>query len=597
MKYQVNYLTFGILFSLFVVHNSQANIPEITHGPYLGAITESSVKVWVRTSEPADFHVVVKQVNGDHQGSKNGSTQLRDDNTGWVTVEGLQSGTEYEYHVRLNRDVDYSQAGTFRTVPSSEAVRNEQFNPEGLFNFKFGFGACNYQSSGNHHNPLMPAYQSMNDNIQDDLLFHVMHGDFIYESQRGTEVTEWQESNQLTGYEVPELLDIIPKTVGVWENYKQYYNNSPELREWHRNVPSYFMFDDHEILNDINATANAGYRHKRTVHRDVGLNAWQDYLGWANPSSDYRGDIHYGTAEISEGEEIFYDHNANFEALDEQKISNLHIHWNDDHPAAGVYTVKEIVDENRLRIAPGAMGSGENLSYSIGTNHFYNFEMGNAEIFVLDTRGMRELHDQDQPHQDISMLGETQKEWLIKRMQQSEADFLFVVSPSSFFLPHVGPRTEGKDESWTVYINERDELMETWEDLNKPVLLLTGDIHNAAAIQASDNVWEFLSGAQNSGHHTLGEDQAGRPTNGEFTYNDRTVDIHWSSFFVDDVPHKFRQKPIYSVVQLNNVFKNPTGDENPRWVAYDRPQVIVKYYDGKSGELLYSKSIRANEDS
>lgn len=570
------------------------SVNEITHGPVLGEVTTESVRVWVRTARPAGFQVVAKSNESDHEARARGETHLADDFTGWTKLDGLNPGEEYEYHVRLMDYSGYTKSGSFRTIPHPDHVRNKEHNPTGLFNFKFEFGACNFQHTGMHHDPLMPAYKTMNEKIKDQVLFHIMHGDFIYEAHRGMEVSKWQEINQIADDNVPEELNVMPRIVGIWENYKLYYDKAPELREWHRNVPGYFMFDDHEILNDISATSVAGHRDRVTLHRDIGIAAWQDYLGWANPDTEYRGRIYLGKGEVTEGEDILFDPHASFTGLDEGKISNLHIHWQGGHPAAAVYDIVEIVDENRIRISPEALGTGRNLSYSIGTHHFYSFQVGNAEFFVTDTRGMRDLHDKDRPHQDISMLGETQLQWLVENMKTSDADFLFVVSPVSFFIPHIGPQKPEKDESWTVYINERDKLMEVWEEIGKPVLLLTGDLHNGAAIQASDNVWEFLSAAHNSPNHHM-RDEDYRPTNGMFTYNDRTVDIHWSTFFLDDVPGKFSRRTLYTVVQFNNVFNNPTDKANPRWVAYERPQVIVTYYDGETGELLYSQSIRANE--
>ena len=68
-----------------------------------------------------------------------------------------------------------------------------------------------------------------------------------------------------------------------------------ELAKWHRNVPSYFTFDDHELVNDIWGAGEAGKRHRRTVFRDIGTYAWHDYLGWANPM-EHKHRIHFGKA-------------------------------------------------------------------------------------------------------------------------------------------------------------------------------------------------------------------------------------------------------------------------------------------------------------
>ena len=51
--------------------------------------------------------------------------------------------------------------------------------------------------------------------------------------------------------------------------------------------------------------------------------------------------------------------------------------------------------------------------------------------------------------------------------------------------------------------------------------------------------------------------------------------------------------PCYLVIQVNNVFNNPTGPEQDRGVSYSRPHLIVSFHDGYSGNLLYSETEHA----
>lgn len=54
----------------------------------------------------------------------------------------------------------------------------------------------------------------------------------------------------------------------------------------------------------------------------------------------------------------------------------------------------------------------------------------------------------------------------------------------------------------------------------------------------------------------------------------------------------------YGVVQINNVMKSarPEG-KGPgyQWIAYDEPQVVVRFHDGYTGRLLYAEGISAAE--
>jgi hypothetical protein len=47
------------------------------------------------------------------------------------------------------------------------------------------------------------------------------------------------------------------------------------------------------------------------------------------------------------------------------------------------------------------------------------------------------------------------------------------------------------------------------------------------------------------------------------------------------------------VVQVNNAFNNPKQLGGERWVAFERPQAVIQYYNGRTGKLLYAESIPA----
>ncbi len=73
----------------------------ITHGPLLGNLTSNSVRVWVRTGQPASFDVVYA-ANPDLSGavtSKAGKTDWENDATGWTELTGLKPNTKYYYAI------------------------------------------------------------------------------------------------------------------------------------------------------------------------------------------------------------------------------------------------------------------------------------------------------------------------------------------------------------------------------------------------------------------------------------------------------------------------------------------------------------------
>ena len=96
--------------------------------------------------------------------------------------------------------------------------------------------------------------------------------------------------------------------------------------DWHQRVPSFFTFDDHELVNDLWGAGSAGRRHRRTVFRDIGTQAWYDYLGWSN-LTQHDADIHFGVGSMRQGSDLLHDPNADFDKLPLGQLSNLHVHW------------------------------------------------------------------------------------------------------------------------------------------------------------------------------------------------------------------------------------------------------------------------------
>ncbi|MBT4275258.1 MAG: alkaline phosphatase, partial [Verrucomicrobia bacterium] len=225
------------------------------------------------------------------------------------------------------------------------------------------------------------------------------------------------------------------------------------------------------------------------------------------------------------------------------------------------------------------------------------FQVGNCEFYLIDTRSARDMHDvteRDRP--GLSMLGAAQKRWLIDSMQQSDASFFFFISSVPFMIPHSGAGgfesdAANKEEAWTGFFDEREQLIEFWKDLNKPVFVMTGDLHNSFAVKITDKIWEFCCGPHNSVNHVPALDESNRPATGPFKFGPRACDIRWSSYILPDLPRLERLYPHFCIVQVNNVFNMPQKIGETRWVAYPHPQIIFQYYDGRTGELAYAEAI------
>ena len=580
----------------------------LTHGPMLGNASATSLSVWARTSDPGSF-VVHYGTAADQldQVSEPAKTTIEHDNTGVAVLQDLRPDTRYHYQVYVN-ERPHGLPGTFRTLPSADVTRNAEHNPKGLFNFRFEIGSCANQNPlhGAGHRALV--YEHLNRDWADKVHFHIMNGDWLYEELREYSPEAWRIVQGLEDY--PLVVKVMPTIVGVWENYKLYLSRGVELAKWHRNVPSFFTFDDHELVNDIWGSAETGKRHRRTVFRDIGTYAWFDYLGWANPT-EYNHPIHFGKGRMKAGSDLLYDPSTDFTKLPLPEMLNLHVHWgtpqagvnditydNDDgNKNSYVYDIVEVVDAHTLRVHMPARVDDNSLSYSIGRRSYGSFRVSNCEFFLIDTRGDRDMHDvreRDKP--GVSMLGKPQREWLLRSMKNSDADFCFVISTVPFMIPHscaggFEVDAANKEEAWTGFFDERELLIEEWTKLNKKVFVMTGDLHNSFAVKVTDDIWEFCCGPHNSVNHVPSLDESDRPATGKFQFGPRECDIRWSSYILPDLPRLERLYPNFCVVQVNNVFNMPQKLGDTRWVAYPHPQVIFQYYNGRTGELSYAEAI------
>ena len=598
-----------LLFAFFGVTSTWAERDPVrlTHGPMLGRPTATSMFVWGRTSEPGEFVVKYgKFPQSLRETSPPAPTALARDNTGVAQLSGLQPDTRYHYQIFVEGR-PHGLPGSFLTLPSADHARNPEYNPKGLFNFRFEAGSCANQNPRHGIGHHSPTYETLNRDWADKTQFHIMNGDWLYEELRTFPPEAWRLEQ---GAErLPATVAVMPSIVGVWENYKLYLERGVDLARWHRHVPSYFTFDDHELVNDIWGTGTAGKRHRRTVFRDIGAQAFYDYLGWANPTA-YEAGIHFGRAQMTAGSDRLVDPQADFTALQLNQMLNLHVHWgtpeagvndmkfdNDDgHPNSFVYDIAGVIDRHTLQLHMPAKVTDE-VSYSIGRRSYGSFRVANCEYFLIDTRSDRDMHDlRDRSKPGLSMLGTAQREWLLRSMRESDADFFFVVSSVPFMIPHSGAGgfeadAANKEEAWTGFFDERELLITEWENIGKPVFVLTGDLHNSFAIRVTEKIWEFCMGPHNSVNHVPKFDEADRPVTGKWKFGPRECEIRWSSYILPDVPRLERLYPYFCVVQVNNVFNMPQQLGDTRWVAYPHPQVIFQYYDGRTGDLAYAESI------
>lgn len=586
--------------------------PHFSHGPILGRPSADSIGVWARTSQPTSFLVRYGlSETALEQSSSFTATHLERDNTAWIELPNLSPSTRYYYQLTMVQNPDVtSEVFSFETLPSSEEhVGN--LNPKGLFNFSFSATSCAKQSpvQGQGNQPQATLVREAASEVN----FHVALGDWLYEKDRLHSAAQWFESSSGPGANFPKLVNDVPTIPGAWENYKSYLNDE-NLSEWHASVPSMFLFDDHEVLNNFQDSTVVGHVGRNALFRDPGLRAWRNYLGWANPEPD-SSTIKFGRSRLNANISELHDPDADFSNVDFGPENTLHIHWggpfagfrNTDannrsqidasidsagpvDPNAGVYRVTSVIDKHTLEISPRPTHDSAS-SYSIGgLKYFFGWQVANVEVIGLDTRSRRQSTlSSNSP----TILGETQLEWLAQRIRESNADFVFLLSSVSMMIPHVsGAPPNVDDQSWSGYPKERAALLEMLEASGKTVMIVTGDLHNAYSIRLSDRVWEFAVGPIGALNRTVGKQEGDLVgANGFIQRGSLDAEIRWGTWYHDETPTRDRRTPVYTIFQVNNVLDSPDAEGRTRWIAYERPQVVVQFYHANTGQLLYAESV------
>jgi alkaline phosphatase D len=119
------------------------------------------------------------------------------------------------------------------------------------------------------------------------------------------------------------------------------------------------------------------------------------------------------------------------------------------------------------------------------------------QIWILEGRNFRSKNtDSDEPGKTI--LGKEQKDWLFKTLQESDASFKVLITPT----PILGPDRENKHDNYSNsnWKFEGDEIR-TFLNQFSNVFICTGDRHWQYTTHIPDtNLWEFSCGSSSDAH-------------------------------------------------------------------------------------------------
>ena len=108
---------------------------------------------------------------------------------------------------------------------------------------------------------------------------------------------------------------------------------------------------------------------------------------------------------------------------------------------------------------------------------YYSFSWSSlADFFILDTRQFRSKKtDRNGKNPKATILGIEQKNWLKKKLLESQAPFKFIITSVAF-------NTHKKKDKWSDFVTERNEIKKYIKKYNiNGIVMLSADLHKAIA--------------------------------------------------------------------------------------------------------------------
>lgn len=214
----------------------------VTLGPIVGHTDTQSTRIWIRVSDdPGLYELRVRGVGKVPFHSTESTIEL---GTATAAIDGLRSDGEYRYQVLRRGRAVAGARGSFRTMP-----------PDGsMAEIQFVFVSCNHQEDEGAWRQLAEFIASAKPR------FLIMMGDQVYLDESGSVWT-----SQLRRPAAERRRAIAQKYADNWG--REY------VREILANIPTYMIWDDHEIRDGWGSwapdspTMAARYRRGRKIFR------------------------------------------------------------------------------------------------------------------------------------------------------------------------------------------------------------------------------------------------------------------------------------------------------------------------------------------
>ncbi|GGL67657.1 alkaline phosphatase [Streptomyces fumigatiscleroticus] len=216
-------------------------------GPLLRYTDGSSATVWAETSRPCTAEVRC----ADGSGGTARTFQVAGHHYALVPVTGLSPGTATAYEVFLDGTRVWPLPGS----PFPPSVIRTLGEEDGL---RVAFGSCRWAAPpAGGKDPVGPdALDTLAARIaadaegeRPDVL--LLLGDQVYADETSADTRRWLAARR-------DLDDPPGSEVADYEEYTRLYHESwldPEVRWLLSTVPSYMIFDDHDLVDDWNTSA------------------------------------------------------------------------------------------------------------------------------------------------------------------------------------------------------------------------------------------------------------------------------------------------------------------------------------------------------
>jgi phosphodiesterase/alkaline phosphatase D-like protein len=238
----------------------------IVLGPIVGAVSQTSAKIWLKTESTAHFRVRCNDGAENRHQSEMVETGPEADFTGVAELRGLLPDEEYGFSVDVDGEEYESPNFRFRTAPKDAKgfwfVFGSCFRP--CFRYTFVMQELHRRLTDPHPHLPRPS-------------FIVLLGDQIYADQSNInpENPKWQAA--------------------TFADYCKVYEDSWRFDQWFlrslSQLPTFMIFDDHEVVNDWfkNSRMIAGLKDSvRSMSGEErlsnALKAYQIYQASRNPT-------------------------------------------------------------------------------------------------------------------------------------------------------------------------------------------------------------------------------------------------------------------------------------------------------------------------